>query len=181
MVAKPKPTKQPKKKRKLSNGRKVLEQQLEAMVKQLIFWRDGQECVQKSQGGCGNGLMWGHYIAQGQSSWLKYDLGNVFVQCGNHNLLDYHGDKSYSTWYHNTFGTNSAELLDRDKREHKNTRLSMVELRELLAHYERLYQDRFYTQAILYDLIRDGYYGENIKKAFGLDGTCANNCRHSGS
>ena len=95
--AKPKPEKQKKTKRvPVEKRRKRLEKQIEDIIKLIIFWRDGQVCVMgKIDGGrCGNGLMWSHVIAQKQSSWLRIDLGNVVCGCGNHNLLDFHGDKT---------------------------------------------------------------------------------------
>lgn len=169
MTPKPKPTKKDRepKKKPAAQRRKKLEAQLKAIVIQIIFWRDGQECVQKNDGGCGNGLMWGHYIAQGQSAWLRYDLGNVFVQCGNHNLKDFHGDKSYATWFHNTFGSTAAAMLDEEKNFHsgKSKQRTEQELEALLAHYDELYQNRFYVDFSLPSLIEAGYYGEIIKEA----------------
>jgi len=146
MVSKPKPLKSDRKRVKikstsdqpkkepLGKRKKRVERQLEAMVKALIFWRDAQECVQKSTDGhrCGNGLMWGHYIAQGQSAWLRYDLSNVFVQCGNHNQLDYRGDKSYSVWYISTFGLQASIDLEKERDEHRGKTRSLTELEEML-------------------------------------------------
>src|SRR5688500_10099227 len=121
LIQKLKPAKSDRKAKKASEfkpvtpKRKDLEKQLEAMVKLIIFWRDGLECVQKEQDGIrcgGNGLGWGHYIAQKQSDWLRYDLGNVFVQCSSHNKLDYHGDKTYGLWFDQTFGVYAAEAMN---------------------------------------------------------------------
>jgi len=174
MPAHPKPEKKPKRKgRKVSSAerRKILCKQLEGMVKAIIFWRDGQECVQKLDSGCGNGLMWGHYIAQGQSAWLRYDLGNVFVQCGNHNLRDYNGDKSYATWFNETFGTKAAKYMDLQKFAHSGGKQRTVqELEEMLTRYDALYQNRFYVEFNIKELIREGYYGEIIKEAWLMKG-----------
>jgi hypothetical protein len=169
MTAKPKPLKsnRPKKTKASQPRRKILEKQLEAIVKLIIFWRDGQVCVQTADGGCGNGLMWGHYIAQGQSAWLRYDLGNVFVQCGNHNLRDFHGDKSYATWFINTFGIIAAEALNAEKVAHSGkSQRTIQELEDLLAHYDNLYQKRFYITYEFRNLIECGYYGEIIREAY---------------
>lgn len=177
--AKPKPVRQKsgtsRKSGKVKSRRKILEQQLEAMVKQIIFWRDGQECVQHGLDGarCGNGLMWGHYVAQKQSHWLKYDLGNVFVQCGNHNLLDHNGDKSYSVWFANTFGQEAANATVMCGIEHRGIKRTIAELEEMLAHYDHLFENRFYADEngnLLNELVKAGYYGYIIKAAWIKDG-----------
>lgn len=159
----PKPKKVPVAKRK-----KILCKQLEAIVKEIIFWRDEQMCVQGATDGhrCGNGLMWGHYIAQGQSAWLRYELGNVFVQCGNHNQLDYRGDKSYSTWFADTFGVVAAKALDAERDAHRGKdNRTVIELEAMLAHYDELYQNRFYVSADIPSLVAAGYYGEIVRGA----------------
>ena len=116
---------------------------------------------------CGNGLMWGHYIAQGQSSWLKYDLGNVFVQCGNHNGLDHNGDKSYAVWFVSTFGVEVARAMDAERDAHREKsgakQRTIQELEELLAHYDALYETR-YGSYEFGEMIGLGYYGEIIKR-----------------
>jgi hypothetical protein len=159
----PKPKKVP-----VAKQRKKLCKQLEAIVKEIIFWRDSQVCVQAATDGhrCGNGLMWGHYIAQKQSAWLRYELGNVFVQCGSHNQLDYRGDKSYSTWFMETFGVAAAKALEAERDTHRDGKQrSVIELEELLAKYDNLFQNRFYVNADIPSLIEAGFYGELIKGA----------------
>jgi len=160
----PKPVRERKpRKAKVMPRRKQLEQQLKAMVIAIIFWRDGQECVQKATDGakCGNGLAWGHYQSQGQSAWLRYDLGNVFVQCGNHNLLDKNGDKSYATWFVSTFGQAAAEAVQAEARAHSGGKQRTIqELEELLEWYDHLYQSRFCASETIEGRIKEGYYGE---------------------
>jgi len=166
---KPKPVKEKKpRKAKRVSRRKILEQQLKDMVIAIIFWRDGQECVQKPSDGarCGNGLAWGHYIAQGQSAWLRYDLGNVFVQCGNHNLLDYNNDKSYSAWFTLTFGEDAVRAMDAERAAHSGKshgQRTIDELETMLAHYDDLYQNRYTAPEDLFGRIQAGYYGEIVK------------------
>lgn len=165
----PKPAKKPKKsaKRPKSN-RKVLEGQLKAIVYEIIMWRDGQECVQKGMGECKNGLAWGHYVAQGQSAWLRYDLGNVHVQCGSHNLRDYNNDKSYTVWFTKRFGVDCAEAMDKERAEHSRQDRPIHELRDMLTHYDELYQNRYYVKDVgnVNELVERGYYGEVIKRVF---------------
>jgi len=171
MISKPKPTKKPKVKRvKVQQRRKLLCKQIEAIVKLIIFWRDGQVCVQHMDNNCGNGLMWGHYVAQGQSAWLRYDLGNVFVQCGNHNLRDHNGDKSYAYWFVKTFGIKAAEHIELQKTKHAGGKQRTVqELEEMLAYYDELYQNRYYVDADLKSLVTAGYFGEHIQTAWALE------------
>ena len=165
----PKPEKQKKAKRvPVEAQKKKLEKQIEAIVKLIIFWRDGQVCVQSKTDGarCGNGLMWGHYIAQKQSHWLKFDLGNVFVQCGSHNYLDFHGDKSYGVWFMSTFGIDVAQVMEQSRDAHRGEKRTIDELETLLAHYDSLYQNRYTADLSLRGLILAGYYGQIIKACF---------------
>jgi hypothetical protein len=162
-AAKPKPEKVAKVKRvPVEKQRKKLEKQLEAIVKLIIFWRDGQECVMSKMDGsrCGNGLMWNHFIAQKQSHYLKFDLGNVFCGCGNHNLLDFRGDKTLSIWFMRTFGVDAAEAMSNAAHNGKRT---IEELENLLAHYDSLYQNRYTVDLDLKSLIWAGFYGNIIK------------------
>src|SRR5689334_15222180 len=93
ILSKPKPTREnrPKKTKISKPRRKVLEAQLKDLCIMLITWRDGQECVMKGRGKCGNGLMWNHLVAQGKSPWLVYELGNIHLGCGVHNMEDFYG------------------------------------------------------------------------------------------
>jgi hypothetical protein len=165
---KPKPTKQKKTKRvPIEKQRKKLEKQIEAVLKLIIFWRDGQQCVMNGIDGgrCGNGLMWNHFIAQKQSSFLRLDLGNVFCGCGNHNLLDFHGDKTLSIWFIKMFGIETAEEMNKQKVSNSGKKFQICELEELLAHYDDLYQNRYTVDLDLTSLVKDGYYGNIIKEA----------------
>ena len=147
--------------------RKKLEKQIEGIVKLIIFWRDGQQCVMSKMDGkrCGNGLMWNHFIAQGQSRYLKFNLGNVFCGCGNHNMLDFHGDKTLPIWYMRTFGMRATEMVNAEKRP--GFKWQLHELEALLAHYDDLYQNRYTVDLDIKSLIRAGYYGEIVREAFG--------------
>lgn len=164
--AKPKPEKQKKTKRvPIEKRRKKLEKQIEDIIKLIIFWRDGQVCVMGKIDGarCGNGLMWSHVIAQKQSSWLKLDLGNVVCGCGNHNLLDFRGDKTLTLWYCQTIGVEALQVLQHTARLYSGTKRTEEELELLLAHYDNLYQNRFTVDLDLQSLIKAGFYGELVR------------------
>lgn len=166
---KPKPVKQAKEKREpIAKRRRILEKQIEAIVKLIIAWRDGQVCVMGNLDGsrCGNGLMWNHYIAQVQSPWMRHDLGNVFWGCGNHNLLDKHGDPILGIWVQKTFGSVAVISLRNEAKSHVGKKRTEFELEKLLAHYDELYQNRYYVELTLEGLVRGGYYGEIIKSNF---------------
>lgn len=166
---KPKPVKQAKVKRvPIAKRRKILEKQIEAIVKMIIAWRDGQVCVMGSIDGsrCGNGLMWNHYIAQGQSSWMRHDIGNVFWGCGNHNQLDKYGDPILGIWVQKTFGSVTVIALRDEAKAHVGKKRTEYELEELLAHYDDLYQNRYTAELTLEGLVRGGYYGEIVKANF---------------
>lgn len=166
---KPKPTKEAKVKHvPAEKRRKILEKQIEAIVKLIIFWRDGQQCVMGKLDGarCGNGLMWNHFIAQGQSNWMRLDLGNVYCGCGSHNLLDKFGDPILGMWVQDTFGLPVVMALRNEAKAHVNgKKRTEHELEEMLAGYDELYQSRFTTDLDLQSLVYAGFYGDIIKKA----------------
>lgn len=172
MPAHPKPVKKPKGKKKLSKSRrKILEAQLEAIVKQIVFWRDGAECVLKhiDGGRCGGKLNWGHFVPRSRSRWLKYDLA-TFVQCDSHNLIHDSrktggGDPIFGLWFSKTFGLPALEAISDEQRGHIGGNQSVPELEEMLAHYDELYQNRYFVKLEVLDLVRAGYYGEVIRKA----------------
>ena len=167
VIGKPKPEKYKKAKHvPIATQRKRLEKQIEEVVKLIIFWRDGQQCVMsKMDGGrCGNGLMWNHFIAQKQSHYLRLDLGNVFCGCGNHNMLDFHGDKTLSIWFMMTFGVQAAAAMAVQAKEHAGHKWEGYELEDMLIHYDELYQNRYTVDLDLPSLIEAGYYGEIIRQ-----------------
>lgn len=178
MPPKPKPTRstrsrikvkattdQPKKE-PMGKRKKRVEKQLEAIVKLLIAWRDGQECVMKGRGKCGNGLMWNHLVSQKQSAWLKYDLGNVFWGCGIHNLQDFRGSTVMPAWFASMFGSLALDTMDLTRDMHVGDKHSLTELEDMLAHYDELYQNRFMVNLDTESLVKAGYYGEIIKNTY---------------
>ena len=154
------------KKEPLGKRKKRVEKQLEAMVKMLIAWRDGQECVMKGRGKCGNGLMWNHLVSQNSSAWLKYDLGNVFWGCGVHNLQDYRGSTVMPAWFASKFGTPALDTMDLTRDMHVGDKHSLSELEAMLAHYEELYQNRYTVNLDTESLVKAGYYGDIVKHTY---------------
>jgi hypothetical protein len=171
---KPKPEKTSVKRRnKSQNRRKILEKQIEEMVKLIVCWRDGATCVMNGFGGCGNGLMWNHFIAQGQSHWLKFDLGNVHWGCGNHNLLDYRGSKVFAIWFSETFGHQAMFAMEIERQSHTgaNGKRSIPELEAMLERYDELYQNRYmHGSDDLHEEVKGGYYGDVIRTAWIKEG-----------
>lgn len=171
---KPKPAPMQGKRRKQSKPRrKILEAQIEAMVKQIVFWRDGGECVERNVDGgrCGGKMNWGHFIPRSRSKYLKYDLA-TFVQCDNHNLIHDSkrtggGDPIFGLWFAKTFGLEALEAMSREQREHLNGKdRTIPELEEMLAHYDELYQNRYYVELDTPSLVKAGYYGKIIQDAY---------------
>jgi hypothetical protein len=167
---KPKPEKRVKKKRTFSKPRrKVLEGQLEAICKLIVFWRDGAVCVERGIDGvrCGGGLQWGHYIPRKQSSWLKYHLGNTFAQCRNHNNLHDKGSQTMAAWFGKTFGAKAQLALENERNfaRSQNLKHTIPQLETMLAHYDELYQNRYFVELDTESQIEAGYYGEVIKEA----------------
>ena len=151
--------------------RKWIEAQLKEMVKAIISWRDGQMCVEADVDGsrCGNGLMWGHFITQHASPWLRYNLSNVFWQCGNHNLIHDKHDLTYRIWYAAKFGDFSRNMIEREAAEHIGKKQKMYELEEMLERYIAMYETRYGSYEIE-EMVRLGYYGEIIKAAWEKEG-----------
>jgi len=165
---KPKPEKQKKVKRvPVAKRKKILENQLADIAKMIIAWRDGQVCVMGQIDGarCGNGLMWNHFIAQGQSAWMRHDLGNIYWGCGSHNMLDKWGDPILGIWVQDTLGSKAVLALRAEAKAHVKVERTEYELEQLLAHYDELYQNRFYVNLDLQSLIKAGYYGEIVRLA----------------
>jgi hypothetical protein len=152
--------------------RKELTAEIEKVVKKIVSWRDGNECVEREIDGrrCGGGMNWGHFVPRKQSRHLKYDLA-TFIQCRNHNMLHDKGAQTFQAWFVGTFGVRAMQLLDRVAREMANTKLQPVyELEETLAKYNKLYENRYYVEHEIEELVRKGYYGEYIKAAWKEEG-----------
>lgn len=163
----PKPTKQRK------PARKILEQQLEDICKHLVFWRDGAQCIERNIDGarCGGGIQWGHYIPRQQSRWLKYEIGNTFAQCRNHNNLHDKGAQTMGAWFALTFGVTAVVMLEAERAAHRGDKNQTVdELRDMLDRYTELYQNRYFVGLELCDLVAAGYYGETMKAAWKQEG-----------
>jgi hypothetical protein len=146
----------------------MLEKQIEAVLKLLICWRDGGDCVMKSIDGvrCGNGLMWNHLIPQKQSHWLKLEIGNVFWGCGSHNMLDFHGDKTLALWFVKTFSVDALEALQAEARKHTGHKRTVQELEHLLDYYTELYQERYTAPDTIQGRMQAGYYGYIVRVSY---------------
>ncbi len=178
ILAKPKPTKEKKSRKvRVVSNRKKLEGQLEAIVKQIVFWRDGGQCVlSEIDGGRCRGIMnWGHFIPRNKSKYLKYDLA-TFVQCQGHNMMHDSsktggGDPIFGLWFAKTFGLETLEALSKEQREKQNDKgkHTIAELEEMLAHYDDLYDRHFSVTPVLTELVAEGYYGNIIYGAWVRD------------
>lgn len=171
VIGKPKPTKEdrPKKKKSTKPRRAILEQQIEAMSKQIVFWRDGCECIEKDIDGvrCGGGVQWGHYIPRQQSRWLKYELGNTFCQCRNHNNLHDKGAQTMGVWFASTFGAEAALAMEAERNKHRGEKNKTTqELEDLLADMDELYQSRYITDLDIASLVDAGFFGDVIKRVW---------------
>lgn len=149
--------------------RNILEAQLETIVKMIVFWRDAGQCVLADIDGvrCRGKSNWGHFVPRARSKYLKYDLA-TFVQCDGHNLIHDSkktggGDPIFGLWFAKTFGVDTLEAISQMQRDHIGDKFTVPELEELLAHYENLYQNRFYVDAELKSLVEHGYYGPIIQ------------------
>jgi hypothetical protein len=117
---------------------------------------------------CGGGIQWGHYIPRSESKWLKYDLGNSFSQCRNHNNLHDKGSQTMGTWFTKEFSQEVADAMQAERNAHRGGEdRPLFELEEMIAEYTELYQNRFYVNAgSLYDLIVQGFYGKVVQDSW---------------
>lgn len=171
-IGKPKPQKQAKKSRKARTmpRRKQVEQQLESIVKRIVFWRDGSECVLRhiDGGRCRGKMNWGHFVPRKSSRFLKYDLA-TFVQCDGHNFLHDRSDPIFGLWFSKTFGLAAHEALSVKQRANTgaNYEQSTQDLEVMLERYLEMYDNRFYVGLDLDSLITAGYYGQTVADAYG--------------
>lgn len=140
MGPKPKPVKQDKPKRKRSRSeRAILEDELDELVRQIVYRRDGG-CV--TPGGCGgkHAMTVSHYHKRGKMR-LRWDLRNCNCQCSTHNGRHNDWPMYYENYMHKRWGSEVvaelAELATIDL--WKWTVLELREMRDnLQAELERM-------------------------------------------
>lgn len=162
MIGKPKPTKQPKAKRTTTKStRTMLEKRLEELCREIVFWRDGSQCVEREIDGgrCRGPIQWGHFIPRQQSAWLKYSIGNTFCQCAGHNLLHDKGAQTFQSWYAMTFGADALRFIDAESRAYVGAKYQIHELGEMIVDYEHLLELRPPVYRFS-DLVLMGYFGK---------------------
>ena len=76
-----------------------------------------------------------------------------------------------AAWFGQTFGAVSQVALEHERNmarqlQHKH---SPADLEMMIAHYDELYQNRYFVEMDTESLIRAGYYGEVIREALGKD------------
>jgi len=159
MRPKPKPARAPKGKRKKPKSeRKLLEAELEAVIRELVWWRDGGKCIEADIDGarCGGPLQWGHYVTRHESRWMKLTIAS-FVQCRNHNGLHHHNSQTMSAAVGGLLGLEWQATLDAERAAHRDGKVSLGVLRERIERYRALYDNcpATYNTKLLLQL---GYY-----------------------
>lgn len=126
-----------KKVQKVRNERKTKLKTLPQLKK--ILWkyfsifirnRDGHRCF--TCGGKGNQA--GHYIAQGRSSYLKFDERNVHCQCARCNLYERGNLPAYAVALQRKYGF--AILVEFERLRRKEWKPTRYELEEMIRHYK---------------------------------------------
>jgi hypothetical protein len=161
-IAKPKPAPKAKgKKLTAPKRRKLLEKEVESLMRELVWWRDGSACVMRHIDGarCGGGIQWVHFIARSKSAYLVYILGNTFCGCANHNGLDHWGDDVMSVWFSGEFGSAAHKAIWQEARDHVGKKPAEWELQEWIDELKALLYNRpaMHTPELLIEL---GYYGK---------------------
>lgn len=143
-------------KRKRTNARREIEKRTEKRVRDIVFWRDGNECCEKALDGarCGGGLQWGHVVARSRSSWLKLTIENTRVQCANHNLIHHLGDPTLFI----VVGEYRLGKLRDEMQAHRGQKPTAEDLKCRLEVYDMLLEHRpsVFNKERLEAL---GYYG----------------------
>jgi len=125
LTAKPKPVKQPKRKRKVVSERHRLEKRLDDLVSTIVILRDGH-CVC-----CGreDGLTCGHFVARGKGR-VRWDLQNTNCQCVGCNLRHNQYPQRYTRYIESHYGLGVLHRLQ-DAEDDSYYLWSVVDLREL--------------------------------------------------
>ena len=156
-VPKQKAEKKPKQKRTKST-RKQLEAQLEALIRQIVWWRDGGRCIEADIDGvrCGGGIQWGHFTPRRQSAWLKFTLA-TFCQCRNHNGLHDKGSQTMGLAVDMLLGTEWHRQHEIERDAHRNAKITTSDLQDRLKFYQELWDNRpsVFAPEMLKEL---GYY-----------------------
>ena len=161
----PKPVRKKKgkpRRRKITTLRR-LELRAEKLIREIVWWRDGGQCVLKGLDGgrCGGPLQWGHFITRHNSPWLKLTLF-TFVQCRNHNMLHDRRDPVFGEWVAATFGLQTITALRTLQELCKGRKPDEAELRERIAVFEELLAERPTVWTFGY-LVKIGYYGREVR------------------
>ena len=141
MVAKPKPVKKVKtKKRYMKRGKKtarqLLEEALDVAVRSIVFLRDGCCVCPAPEKGHTTIRQPGHLITRGKMS-IRWDLRNVSEQCSGCNLRHVHQYQYYNSWFVQKFGMEAWLLLNEDAE--KSVKYSIEDLEEMLGQLRLIY------------------------------------------
>ena len=129
MVAKPKPVKTKKpKKRKMKTPRQLAEIRLDALVKEIVLLRDGGCVCPTPKKGHQPVRTPGHLISRVKES-VKWDLMNVHEQCGGCNPRHEYYPEIFTNWFIGKFG--QAEYMKLVERSYKVQKLTLDDLEEL--------------------------------------------------
>ena len=152
MKAYPKPVRE--------NKQNTLEQ-LEDVVRRIVFWRDGSQCVEAELDGgrCHGSIQWGHFIPRQQSKFLKYDIGNSFCQCQTHNYLHDKGSQTFAAWYAGKFGPRALSNIETAARLNVGRKIYVADYKEQLEKYIAMFENRP-SEYDFDTLVQLGYYGE---------------------
>ncbi len=148
----------PKPKRRKKTERQALEAELEKLIREIVWWRDGGKCIEADVDGirCGGSIQWGHFTPRGQSKWLKFTLA-TFCQCRNHNALHDKGSQTMALAVGKLLGLDWIERHEANRDSHRGCKIHEYDLQERLEEYRLLWEMR----PSLHDtktLIEGGYY-----------------------
>jgi len=139
---------------------------LDSLCSDFVRRRDGYQCVL-----CGSHEQPqnGHVLVRGK--WgTRWDLLNQHCQCSSCNIR--HGKAQQAHYYYNWFmgrwGMGAWEYLcEKAESRRDNKSWTVLELQDLLEHYEALYEKlQGMASYDNYELVMSGFYGEKAKERY---------------
>ena len=165
IVSKPKPLKALKERKRMGKApvrpgtKQDVAQELEALIRQIVMWRDGNKCIEADIDGgrCGGAMQWGHFVPRSRSAWLSMTLA-TFRQCGNHNLLHRYNDPMMAAAVVKLLGPKWLAAITAEQQAHSDGKVYLHDLSERLERYQELWDNRPAVYTVK-TLLARGYYG----------------------
>lgn len=126
-------------------NRKILENQLDDLCRALYKKRDIKEgwapCISCQKPKLARDLQWGHFIAQGQSQYLRWDPRNFWAQCVSCNMFQQGKQADYGAELDRRHYPGFSEGLRQEARRYKAWHPSIEDLKEKVKGLKKIIED----------------------------------------